>query len=65
MWKTAAYVDGKPFTAQGKGRAFPTEPQTGFPQQRLGRQFTHIPTTPTTAKVHPILSCPSWREKGK
>ena len=52
-----------PFTAYGKGPVFPTCPQTGFPQQRLGRQFTHIPTTPTATIIHPILSdpCP-WRE---
>ena len=44
-----------PFTAYGKGRVFPTGLQTGFPQQRRTRQFTHIPTTPAAANIHPIL----------
>ena len=44
-----------PFMAYGKGQAFPTVPQTGFPQHRRTWQFTHIPTTPTTATIHPIL----------
>ena len=39
-----------PFTSYGKGLAFPTGPQTGFPQQRLSRRFTHIPKTPARHK---------------
>lgn len=53
-----------PFTAYGKGQAFPTGPQTGFPQQRLTWQFTHIPRTPTTAIIHPILSYLCFVGKG-
>ena len=48
-----------PFTAYGKGRAFPTGLQTGFPQQRRIRQFTHNPTTPAAANIHPIPSYPT------
>ena len=36
-----------------------------FPQQRRTWQFTHIPTTPTTAKIYPIPSYPSWKEREK
>jgi len=57
MWKTAAYADGKPIHSLWKRTSLSHSLQTGFPQQRRIRQFTHIPTTPAAAeKTHPILS---------
>ena len=51
IWKTAARADGKAIhSLMGKDRPFPTASQFW--------QFTHIPTTPTTAAIHPFLSNP-------
>lgn len=65
MWKTAACADGKPIHSTWKRTGLSHILQTGFPQRRRDRQFTHIPTTPAAAKIHPILSYPVWSRQRK
>ncbi|WP_455909823.1 hypothetical protein [Dysosmobacter welbionis] len=65
MWKTAACADGKPIHSTWKRTNLSHILQTSFPQRRRDRQFTHIPTTPAAAKIHPILSYPVWSRQRK
>ena len=65
MWKTAACADGKPIHSTWKRTGLSHILQTGFPQRRRDRQFTHIPTTPAAAEIHPILSYPVWSRQRK
>ena len=52
IWKTAARADGKAIhNLMEKDKPFPTASQSW--------QFTHIPTTPTAAAIHPFLSNPN------
>jgi hypothetical protein len=55
MWKLPLMPMENTFTAYGKGRIFPTGLQTGFPQQRRIKQFTHSSTTPATTNIHPFF----------
>ena len=65
MWKTAACADGKPIHSTWKRTGLSHILQTGFPQLRRDRQFTHIPTTPAAAGIHPVLSYLVWDKKRK
>ena len=59
IWKTAARADGKAIhNLMEKDKPFPTGLQTTFPTASQFWQFTHIPTTPTAAAIHPFLSNP-------
>ena len=51
MWKTAACADGKPIHSTWKRTGLSHILQTGFPQRRRDRQFTHIPTTPAATII--------------
>ena len=56
MWKTAACADGKPIHSTWKRTGLSHILQTGFPQRRRDRQFTHIPTTPAATIIYPCLT---------
>ena len=55
----------KPFTTRWKRQAFPTGSKQLYAQPRLQGQFTHSPTTPTTANIHPFLSNPKEKKEHK
>ena len=58
IWKTVARTDGKAIhNLMEKDKPFPTSLQTD-PTASQSWQFTHIPTTPTAAAIHPFLSNP-------
>ena len=50
-WKSHSQPDGK-------RQAFSHRSANSFPTASQSWQFTHIPTTPTTAAIHPFLSNP-------
>ena len=50
-WKSHSQPDGK-------RQAFSHRPANSFPTASQSWQFTHIPTTPTAAAIHPFLSNP-------
>ena len=50
-WKSHSQPDGK-------RQAFSHRSANNFPTASQSWQFTHIPTTPTTAAIHPFLSNP-------
>ena len=56
IWKTAACADGKPIHSTWKRTGLSHILQTGFPQRRRDRQFTHIPTTPAATIIYPCLT---------
>ena len=47
-WKSHSQPDGK-------RQAFSHRPANSFPTALQSRQFTHIPTTPTAATIHPCV----------
>ena len=51
MWKTAACADGKPIHSTWKRTGLSHILQTGFPQRRRDKQFTHISTTPAATII--------------
>ena len=51
MWKTAACADGKPIHSTWKKTGLSHILQTGFPQRRRDKQFTHISTTPAATII--------------
>ena len=51
-WKSHSQPDGK-------RQAFSHRSANSFPTASQSWQFTHIPTTPTTAAIHPFLSNPN------
>ena len=55
IWKTAARADGKAIhNLMEKRQAFFHRSANSFPTASQSWQFTHIPTTPTTAAIYPI-----------
>ena len=51
-WKSHSQPDGK-------RQAFSHKSANSFPTASQSWQFTHIPTTPTAAAIHPFLSNPN------